>query len=317
MNANVPKRLSRTEFDDEVWLLGQPPLHKLLSYIEDTAIGGDSIRPAQIVDQWRIANDIFYELEKTEAGIASSIGIRALPARMKPLADALARDPYYRRGFDIVPTRVAMVELDKLVVSQQHVNVSHAMNARARLGPKPSPRDLFNFALPVERSLPPLEFRETGPKKYVIWSPSSDIRFHEAKMFGPDMFADYSSFGPIGAVLGLVVGFGSNFLNAIESDNRLVLHNGHHRAYAMRHLGVKYAPCLIQTVTRTDELNVVASGQVCENPAFYFKAPRPPLLKDFFDPMLSMMLRIPKLVRMIEINFDIRDFEAKSFQTGS
>jgi hypothetical protein len=48
---------------------------------------------------------------------------------------------------------------------------------------------------------------------------------------------------------------------------------------------------------------------VQEAPAFYFKAARPPLLKDFRDPKLRKLHRIPKLVQMIDVSFEIQDHQ--------
>jgi hypothetical protein len=123
----------------------------------------------------------------------------------------------------------------------------------------------------------------------------------------PDQIHDYKAFGPIAGVVGLVVGFGSNFLNVIRVGNRLLLHNGYHRACALRGLGITHAPCIIQTVTRLDELDMTAKGTVVEDPDFYFNTARPPLLKDFFDPQICKVLRIYKRVRTIEVTFEVRD----------
>jgi len=119
---------------------------------------------------------------------------------------------------------------------------------------------------------------------------------------------NYHSFGPIAGVAGVVVGFGSNFLNVIRADNRLLLHNGYHRACALRALGVTHVPCIVQTVTRLDELELTAKTVVVEHPDFYFKTARPPLLKDFFDPQIRKILPTRKLVRMIEVNFEVKDY---------
>jgi hypothetical protein len=71
--------------------------------------------------------------------------------------------------------------------------------------------------------------------------------------------------------------------------------------------GVTHAPCIIQTVTRRDELNLIAGEDVQEAPAFYFKAARPPLLKDFLDPRIRKVQRIPRPVQMIDIKFEVQD----------
>jgi hypothetical protein len=114
-----------------------------------------------------------------------------------------------------------------------------------------------------------------------------------------------------------MVGYGSNFLNVIQSDGRLLLHNGYHRAYALRELGVTHAPCIMQTATRRDELNLVASRSVLEDPAFYLKAARPPLLKDFFDPRLRKVLRVPKILRVVELSFEAKEFEIVDFSNAA
>jgi hypothetical protein len=99
----------------------------------------------------------------------------------------------------------------------------------------------------------------------------------------------------------------------VQSDNRLLLHNGHHRAYTMLEMGITHAPCIIRTVTRRDELNLLASGGVAEDPSFFFRAARPPLLKDFLDPKIRKIVRVPQLMRLLEINFEIKEHEVRDF----
>ena len=58
----------------------------------------------------------------------------------------------------------------------------------------------------------------------------------------------------------LVVGYGINAMNAIQVGNRLILNNGSHRGYALRSLDIAKAPCIIQRMTRRDELESYARG---------------------------------------------------------
>jgi hypothetical protein len=140
-------------------------------------------------------------------------------------------------------------------------------------------------------------------------SESSDLRFREAVLLRPDQIEGGERFGAAGAIVGIVVGFSSNFLTALQSDNRLLLHNGHHRAFALLEHGVTHAPCIVQTVTRLDELNLIAGSHVRKAPAFFFKAARPPLLKDFLDPRIRKVLRVPRLLRTIDVSFDVQEHE--------
>src|SRR5438094_311183 len=101
---------------EEVWLLGQPPLHRYLNFVQDKVAGGAEFPRSALVDEWRIANDHYYDLETQEAGLPDQIEIRDLDPALQPLVDEVTKDERFRRAFDALPTRFAMVELDRLVV---------------------------------------------------------------------------------------------------------------------------------------------------------------------------------------------------------
>jgi len=82
-----------------------------------------------------------------------------------------------------------------------------------------------------------------------------------------------------------------------------VLHNGCHRAYALRELGVTHVPCVIQRVANRTELKAIATGTLRRKPDFYLKEPRPPVLKDFFDPALEKKVALPRTVRKVKVRF--------------
>ena len=69
-----------------------------------------------------------------------------------------------------------------------------------------------------------------------------------------------------------------------------MLHNGYHRACAIRAMGVTHAPCVITPVDTQDELEVIAKSAVAKSPELYFKSHRPPLLRDYFDPKIRKSL---------------------------
>jgi hypothetical protein len=77
-----------------------------------------------------------------------------------------------------------------------------------------------------------------------------------------DQLRDYHGFGPLAVLVGVGIGFGSNFLNTIRFGDRLLLHDGYHRACAMRGLGIEYAPCIVQAATRMDELEISVKRQI-------------------------------------------------------
>lgn len=296
----------------EAWLLGQPPLQDYIDYLSRALPQRAGLRGA-LVREWQAANDCYYELEQTEAALCDAIEIDPLPAELRPLQDAVERDARFEQTFDTVPTRFAMVQLDRLIVTQQHINLDHVERLKASLEGSRNRAAIFRFCLPLDRSEAAVRVRRLGSKRFLFSSHSADFRFHRPVILRPSDLSGYETFGPVSAIAGAVVGFGSNFLNVIQSDNRLVIHDGHHRAFALRDLGVTHAPCIIQTVTRRDELNLVATRRVAEAPAFYFQAARPPLLKDFFDPRIRKVLHVRPAQQLIEISLEIKEFEVFDF----
>jgi hypothetical protein len=262
-----------------------------------------------LTDEWRAANDHYYDLEKREAGTADKAECLELPQAMRPLADELAAHPHFRRSCDSLPVSFGMVELDRLIVTQPHVTLPFVEALQARLDPAPDAEGLFRFCQPLERRDPPIGVRRLGDRRFQFVSDSTDFRFHEAVLLRPEQVVGHAPFGPVGAVIGLVVGFGSNFLSVIRSDNRLLLHNGYHRAYALRAAGFTHAPAVVQTVTRRDELALVASQAVVDEPAFYLAARRPPLLKDFLDPRISKVLPVRRTKKLVEVSFEYQEHD--------
>jgi hypothetical protein len=298
------------ESSEQLWLLGQPDLGYFLKFVRDKVVGGADLSPNALVDEWRSANDYYYELEEREAGIADQVECRQLDRSLLPLTENVRADSRFQRGFDTLPTGFGMVELDRLVVYQPNVTREFVDELKARLGPAPDPQSLFRFCIPLDRREAPVKVQRLGSRRYQVSSTSADFRFNEVAIFQPDQISDYKPYGGIGAVIGAVVGFGSNFLSAIRDENkRILLNNGYHRAVALRELGITHAPCIIEEVTRRDELAITADSTVNKNPFFYFGKKRPPLLKDFFDPKIRKFLPVRPTRRAIEIEFEVRKFD--------
>jgi hypothetical protein len=293
---------------DELWLLGQPPLNDYLDVVLRQTDGADR-RRAEIIAEWRRANDHMAGLEQKEAGLADRIRCRKLPKPMRPLAEELQQQDIYRETFDRVPTTIEMVELDRIVVSQRHVTLPFVQGLADGLDPAPKPEDLFRFCQPLDRRDAAVECRRLGRDRYAFLSDSTDLRYHETTLLRPDQVSGMRRCGPVSGIVGIVVGHGSNFLSGIRWGKRIVLHNGYHRATALRMAGITHAPVIIQTVSRRDELETVAAASVIDDPAFYYRANRPPLLKDFFDPKTSVVLPVRRKRKMIEVSFSVTELD--------
>jgi hypothetical protein len=289
-----------------VWLLGQPHLGDYLDFVRDKVVGGARMPQRRLTDEWRAANDHYYELEKKEAGEADRIEVRPLPKELRPLARKVMADPYCKDAFGGLPSRIMMVELDRLMVSQTHVESSFTDSLRATLDRADGLESLFRFCLPLDREQPPVRIQRLGTNRYLFSSGSTDFRVHPTIVLKPDQLRSHSSFGPVTAAVAAVVGFGSNFLSAVRSGKRVVLQNGYHRCYALRAIGFTHAPCIVTDVTRKDELRIATSEAVSGDPEFFFAAKRPPLLKDYFDEKLRKILPVPALETVIEIEINVK-----------
>lgn len=288
----------------ELWLLGQPPLSRLLEFVERVVVDGDRFDRQSLTAAWRAANDRYQALERNEAGIANAGAHRELDAALQPLADEVRSHPNFRESFDTLPTEFAMVDLDHLIVDQQHVTQTFVDQIAARARRESDPASLFRICMPLEAPETPVTIQQVGSHRYVFKSRSLDFRFHHAKLLPAQA---HDSFGPVAGIVGLVVGYGCNFLNVMRVGQRVLLANGYHRAVGLRAAGVRFAPAVVQTATRVDELQVSVKSRIADAAEFYFESARPPLLRDFFDAQLTTLLPIRPRQRQIEISFEVKD----------
>lgn len=291
--------------EDWVYLVGRPPANEFISYVKAQTVGGSTRDLSQLMDTWRTANDRIRELERDDAGAADNAPIEQLPADMALFATRVMSDPIVQNSFSAVPASLAWVELDRLVVFQKHINLRYVAELRAQLGPTPTPEEVFKFALPYDHPVPGVLQGRTGQNSWVLTSPSADFRFLGAELLDPAQLTGFPLTGVPAAVMGVLVGHGSNYLNAIAAEGRLILNNGSHRAYALREAGLTHAPCIVQNVTRREELELI-SDEVNANADRYLVAARPPMLKDYFDPQLRQVLPSPRLATQVQVSFGIQ-----------
>lgn len=292
--------------DQHVFLIGRPPIGDFLSYVRNLALDAQRRDEGVLADEWRAANDRVRELETTEAGLADDPPKLPLPPEMHSLAEEIQADPAFRNAFRLVPVEIAMLELDRLVVFQKHINLMYVNEVQERLPDgEPTPEELFRFCIPREVHTVPVRIAQTAATSYTFVSPSHDFRYIEPVLLDADQVRGYDRMGPVTAILGIVVGFGSNYLVGMQIENRIILVNGSHRAYALRERGVTHAPCIIQKITRMEELEIVGTDELRRNSDRYVQAPRPPMLKDYFDVRLRKVLQVARKHRMIKLTFGV------------
>ena len=292
-------------------LVGQPSLQSFLYFIKEQVIEQSPLPRSHWVRIWKQANNLYSALETQEKDIANQIDIQALPDSLAASVETISASPYYQSTFDKLPTRFAWVELEKLVVSQHDVNREYNQRLTLDLSSALSDQQLFDFCMPPAPDNDSVLIKRMSYNRYQFSSQSSDFRPHNVTLLSAQQITDYRSFGPLSSMLGAGVGFGSNFLTAIESQGRLVLHNGYHRSLALLEAGVQYAPFIIQSVECLDELEICAQSKVADDANFYFGSARPPLLKDFLNPDIAHTFEVHRTQKVIEINIDVKEYQVR------
>jgi hypothetical protein len=189
-------------------------------------------------------------------------------------------------------------------VYQKHIDLNHVDAIKKRLGASPSEEQIFQTCLPSEHYQPPVQWARVDSNTYTFVSPSNDLRYLSSMSLEPKNIVDYPPPGNLVGVVGLAVGFGSNFLNAMYIGKRLILNNGSHRAYALRDLGITHVPCIVEHIGSLDELDVLASS-IVEEKEHYLDHPRPAMLKDYFNPQLRKIMAVHRRLRQITLKFEI------------
>lgn len=290
------------ELDENLYLTGRPRLKDFLRFVRNRAV--DPPSPGVLAEEWQAAHEVVRKLQKEEAGLADNPWIQPVSPDNKLLLEFI-RNPVVKNSFNTVPTEVAYVDLTELVVYQHEIDLSFVRQLRKKLPPTLTEEELFRLCFSGDQTRPPAKWSRMHDNTYVFVSPSNDLRFLGPMQLRPDNIRHYPPPGNLVGVLGLGVGFGTNFMNAIYAEKRLILNNGSHRAYALREMGITRAPCIVQHVSSREELKIVACTAVTDAPSYYLKEPRPMMLKDYFDPRLRKVMPVHRRIRQITVKFEV------------
>jgi hypothetical protein len=288
---------------------------EFIGFLQNQTIEGSTAEVADLAGQWRAARDRVNELTLSEAGIADTATITPIPDLLEPLAAELLASPVTRQNFGVSPTKVGMVELDKLVVHQKLINLTYANQLQSLLTEAPTAAELFRFAMPTDGrydpvpNVGPINIGPHGPLMWAAVSPSTDFRVLNTMMLNPEQISGMKVNGRATQVFAVAVGYGTNLLAGIRVAGRLILRNGSHRAYALRAAGQTHVPMLIQEIP-DDERAELLPPEVKLDESLYIAHPRPPLVSDYFDDRLHIVVQVPRNAKQVRVQLAYEESQA-------
>lgn len=283
-------------------------MEEYLSLLVQTSAEGTADLPGA-AQRWHRGAARLAELVQSEGGQVDSHHIEQLPDSLADRSEAFLASPAVASTYLTSVPSVALVPLDGLIVYQHRLNLSYAEQLAERVAPSWRPDDpqFFDFCLALDQSEPAVDGIQVNANSFVFSSPSTDVRFLGAKLVDSRQVGGYTPPGrPMKAVV-LYVGYSVNAINVLEIDNRLILHNGHHRCYALHASGLTHAIAVVQRLS-ANNVSAVPAIQQAQN--LYLESARPPMLTDFLRPELFHEIEVPHRSRQIRLQFGSEQFDA-------
>jgi len=292
--------------DEELCLMGVTRMDDFIEFVHERAVGGREMARGELADMWRDAAAAYKDLQTAEAGAADKPGILPMPPALQAHTARLSGLANFRSTFSEVPVAFGMVELDKLIVTQQHLTQSSIAPMLAAFKAPLSDAELGALCLPLTADASGFRVALANDEESMFIADNHDARFLGAQIIDPARIEGFSVNGHAKAVVALTVGYTTNVLNVVRYGQRIVLNNGYHRAFALRRLGVTHAPCLIQVCAHWEDVGLAGGGEMYENGPAYFSTARPPLLRDFTNPQLTRSFVTTRLRKGLRLSYDFR-----------
>lgn len=273
--------------------------NELAAFIKQHFAESEYDRQDEIFENLRLVQPYVQQLCADEKDLANTISVKKIPARYNKLLDVYRNDQRFSKTFQPHNTEFALVEIDKLVAPQKMVNFDFCQKLIDEMKGATGMKDLIKACLSPDRYQDPIQHLETAGT-HIFTSPSSDMRYLGS--FVKDLTEDDMEFAggglPVAAIISFI-GYGVAQVSVLRTPTKMVLHNGFHRVFACRALGIKEVPVVIRDVTNPLlEFPNHINGLSRE---YLLNSPRPALVKDFFDPKLTIKFKMKRKLKTVKI----------------
>lgn len=292
-------------FDPTLVMRGLFSLSRLIRFVRERCPPGHVDEAVQL-EQWRQAKAVALGLIDEESGYADNVGVQALPDDLQPLGAAALRQPSMHRITRQVPRAWCMVEVDRMVVFQESLNLRHLDELKRSFPIDPSAHEVMELATGQGPVAQPTVHYSQADGDYAFSSKSNDLRFLDVAVVDPSEIAHYEPYGAASHAIVVYLGFSDNVISATRVGRRVILTNGSHRAYLLRSLGIRYIPCLVTDANDSGLSDILLPAAIKQDREFYLHAARPPLFKDYNDVRLTQIVPVVRKDYVLRAKLDLK-----------
>ena len=292
-----------------LYLYGVTTQPEVTGFLRTQCIFTSEAELQAVLESWRAAAGAFISSPSSPPDGPDSIRVEEFPKDQVRLLDPVKSDSLFQKSFAQFPTSIDLVEIDKIVAAQRYVNLDYVQRLESQIPQNPNLAFLVDFCLKRGSSVSPPAELQLGPNVYSYRSESTDFRFlggYPKPLDSRDVEASQGGGEPVAAVV-LLVGYGSPQVNLFQVGSRMILNNGFHRLFALRHKGVRKAPVVVQHITNVDlELPQTIIGLPTK---YLVSSPRPSMLMDFLNPLYTRELLMKARDRSVQIQWGLNQVD--------
>lgn len=263
--------------------------------------------PAEdLLTRWRQAHIKALDVAEKEAHCADEAAVLPLPQAMQAHVQRLLDRPEMERLHSQVPVAVGLVEVDALMTARRWMDTAQVQAHAQRIGKRPPDSQLVRKCLPLRPSAPAgIQVQQLAGGALVLRSAAGSLQLLRPPQLSwqPEGSPATAEMGQVMLDLGLAQV--PPVMHALRFQGRLLLRRGHHRARALRAMGLAYLPCLLSVCVHLDEVRWLAPELTDADCEHFTQSSRPTLLRDFDRPSMVMDLPTPEVRQEWEVRVQV------------
>lgn len=204
------------------------------------------------------------------------------------------------RELEGMQPKVLLVPIAYLVTHQVLVNADYVRALKEQSAQFAEPSDMIDYCFPQLEDTAADVLQ--GQHTFVSDNPNLKVLGIKASVATHDLL------GTEHPTASVMVGVGNQGISVALFGGRLIVVNGYHRLLALYESGHREAPVVLIQPRDQSDLSVLKVPPAGSLPWFQLPlltAMRPPLLRDFANAEIALEVRMPKIKKVIDVQFQV------------